>query len=74
LSNICGCTTTPFTTIDPIDDPDFGAGLLFLEPHDETRNEQKIAVRENETRSEAAMGPEFLVNIMKTAGTSKEAV
>jgi hypothetical protein len=71
LSNTCGCTITPLTTIDPVDDPDFGAGSLLLGPHEETRNEQQTTIRENEMRSVATMVLKFLVNIMKTAGKTK---
>ena len=60
LSSTCGCTTTPSTIIDPADDPDFGAGSLLLEPHEETRSEQQTAMRRDEMRSVATMVLGFL--------------
>jgi len=60
FSSTCGRAMTPSTIIDPADDPDFGAGSVLLEPHEDTSSEEQTAMRGKEMRSMANMALGFL--------------
>jgi hypothetical protein len=60
------------TTIDPADDPVFGADSLLLEPHEEARNEQQRTVRTNEMRGMATMAREISFHIHESGGHQRQ--